>query len=126
MRTCKRFDVYRHFKGGIYIVLDVVKGYSKEEDCFTDEKISEPYPNPIFYADDMNVELDVRWVSSVKDFYLTDTNSDIFKPDKKYVIYRDVYNDLTWIREYEEFMSEVDHEKYPYVDQRYRFELIRY
>ena len=44
---------------------------------------------------------------------------------EEYVVYRQMYGDgALWIRPLDMFLEEVDHEKYPDVTQKYRFELV--
>ena len=73
MRKLELNKVYKHFKGDLYIVLDVA------------------------------------------------INSET---DKKMVVYRALYDGCKlYVRHYDMFLSEVDHVKYPDVNNKYRFEL---
>ena len=73
MRNLELNRVYKHFKGDLYLVLDIA----------------------------INSE----------------TN-------EKMVVYRALYGENTlYVRDYDMFLSEVDHEKYPDIKQKYRFEL---
>ena len=77
MREIKIGKKYKHFKGKLYKVIDIVND--------------------------------------------SESNNDI--EYKKVVIYQALYGDnLKWARPYDMFNSEVDHIKYPEVEQKYRFE----
>lgn len=73
-RELKIHGVYRHFKGNLYLVEDII--------------------------------------------YHSETT-------EKMVAYRALYGEgKLWCRPYDDFLSRVDHEKYPSIEQKYRFELV--
>ena len=58
------------------------------------------------------------------DYYLVEGLAKDSETKKDVVVYRRLYEDRgLWVRPLDMFLSEVDHEKYPNVKQKYRFEL---
>lgn len=58
------------------------------------------------------------------DYYLLVDIAKHSETGEDYIVYRKLYDDGSlWIRPLDMFMEEVDHDKYPEVEQKYRFQL---
>ena len=58
------------------------------------------------------------------DYYLVQDIANDSETKEKMVVYRRLYGDGSlWVRPLDMFLSEVDNNKYPNVEQKYRFEL---
>lgn len=58
-------------------------------------------------------------------YYIVEDIAYDSETQEQMVVYRRLYGDNSlWVRPLAMFLSEVDHEKYPDVQQKYRFELI--
>ena len=123
--------IYRHFKhteDGIpnnymYCTMFVAKAVDKkviQEFC---EPRFETEVLPIIwvkYTEEKDKQIPLFLINGEYKFWNGDCNQDL-------LVYKSLYDgEQPYARPYDMFMSEVDHEKYPNVKQKYRFELVRY
>lgn len=121
-RELKLWYKYKHFKNKEYLPILIYDG----------SILNLNDHNYIKYGQAINTENDevvtILMPSDIKKCWcyttlIVDKNNNPIKG--KYVLYKALYSPYgLFIREYNEFMSEVDKEKYPNVEQKYRFELI--
>ena len=112
--------IYKHFKhtedgllnNYMYAVIGISKPVKNITDygTITDVRSSE---NGEIYFVRFN-EKENTWVREEKNY-----SGDL-------VLYKSLYDRNTWVRPLGMFLSEIDHNKYPNVKQKYRFELVRY
>lgn len=59
-------------------------------------------------------------------YYLVEDIAKDSETNNTMVVYRKLYDDGSlWVHELSMFLSEVDHDKYPEITQKYRFELVK-
>lgn len=124
--------IYKHFKGKYYATMGVARYMSNKE---MQEKHDKEGSLELYGIYARHTETNQRfsiwrindneWVYQINPKY--DETGVKFDTTEELVLYKSLYDDTAvYARPYDMFMSEVDKEKYPNVEQKYRFELVRY
>lgn len=111
MRDIKYPAIYKHFKNNYYAVMSVSKP-------ICDKSIIEEGKKLQGYHTELNKFIDIY---KLDDLYYHDENL-----EDSLVLYKALYDDKgIYSRPLNMFLSEVDKNKYPNIEQEYRFELIK-
>ncbi|WP_066896697.1 DUF1653 domain-containing protein [Clostridium nigeriense] len=110
MRSIKYPAIYKHFKNNYYAVMTVSKPIEDKSIINEDNKLQA-------YHTELNKFINIY---KIEDLYYHDENL-----KDSLVLYKALYDDKgIYARPINMFLSQVDKNKYPDIEQKYRFELV--